>query len=477
MLPIVLAAVCFAPRLVVADADTRTLRRLDKALAEPSDKKAWFVRFEQQCPASDIPAWRRLQRRAASNSKQYGELSFALAYYGTDYAANLRRITRPSRLHNASYKAYMQEYGGPNHLDGGWEAEWTGWGQTWLPLNLLYLKHHDTASLQVWLDQAYDGCPAESSEDELSALWKRHKVDLLRAAGSSSPRAASLADALTYNCYSPRSIRTLLHETRVLARSEDGRVAAAAQRIAGQVQRHVKEVDDFDKNNKAERKKVGQAAPSLRRAFADCALPLAYDKGDLEELSVAISARPLGADELRGLSDADLILLRNVPFARHGYRFRNPKLLDYFSNKSWYRPNTDSDSAAERRCSRIENRNVNAIIAFQKRQRGDTSGAAMQGSGMGLPALMTAVSERNLGEGDLNGKTAWQLTLLRNTPYARHGFRFGSAKLTNYFRGKAWYRPDSSDQDVVSGRFNPFERRNIKFIADYQDANGLRDMP
>ncbi len=218
-------------------------------------------------------------------------------------------------------------------------------------------------------------------------------------------------------------------------------------------------------------------------AFAACqpkqrASDYAGLAADLDELSVAIRARRLTQDELFGLTDADLVILRNVPFARHGYRFRAPKLLDYFSNKSWYRPNTDSEGVAERRCSGVENRNVNASIAFQKRQRGSTSSAKMQGSDSpGLPALTTFVGERNLTESDLSGKTTWQLTILRNTPYARHGFRFGTPRLTNYFRGKAWYRPDSGDQDIVSGRFNDFERRNVKFAADYQDAHGLRDTP
>lgn len=477
MLPIVAALVCSLPSLHIVGQNTPVLQRLDKALAEPSDKKAWFVRFEQQCPPSDIGAWRRLQRNVAPNSKQYGELSFALAYYGKDYKANLLGVTRPYRFYNIGFDKYKQEYFGKKDYDYNWDKNWTGYGSTWFALNLLYLKHHDLTSLGFWLDQTLDGGPGEFNTDDLGSLWQRHKIDMLRAANGSPLRMHNLTDALLLDYYDPHGIRKLLRVTRALAHSQDLRVASAAQQLAERLQTHVKEVDDFDKAQKEDRKKVGQETSRPRRAFAACQ-PLTYDKADLDELSVAISGRRLTQDELFGLSDGDLVILRNVPFARRGYRLRAPRLLDYFSNKAWYRPNTDSEAVAERRCSGVENRNVNAIIAFQKRQRGSMGGAKMQGGDSpGLPALATAVGERNLTENDLNGKTSWQLTLLRNTPYARHGFRFGTPRLTNYFRGKAWYRPDSGNQDVVSGRFNDFERRNVKFAADYQDAHGLRDTP
>ena len=252
MLPVVLAALCFVRSPYAGSGDTAILTRLNKALDAPSDKKAWFVRFEQQCPPANIPVWQCLQRKSAPNSKQYGELSFALAYYRKDYNANLRRLTRPSRLHARDYAAYNKEY---HHSD--WEADWTGWGKTWLPLNLLYLKHHDLTSLGMWLEQGYDGAPAEWNDAELGELWKRHKVDMLKAADASSARVTNLTEALVYGDYDSRSVRKLLREMRGFSHSQDRRVREAAAQVAGQVQRHVKEVDDFDKGQKQHIGKVG----------------------------------------------------------------------------------------------------------------------------------------------------------------------------------------------------------------------------
>lgn len=57
-----------------------------------------------------------------------------------------------------------------------------------------------------------------------------------------------------------------------------------------------------------------------------------------------------------------------------------------------------------------------------------------------------------------------ELRLLRNEIYARHGYRFGSADLANYFRDEFWYQPDS-DPDINSKvRLTTIESVNVSLI-------------
>lgn len=216
--------------------DKQTLYRLDATLNPLSDKKAWFVKVERQLPPSQIPIWQRLQKQVPANSKHYAELSFMLAYYGVDYKANLRRIIRPYQLSKQSYERVKKEYPDTEF----WDIPWTGWGQTWWPLNLLYLKHHDLTSLGFWLDQKLDGAPAEWNDDELGGLWDRHRTEMLRASSGSDIRLNNLAGSLTYAyvggghlATDKKEERKLLAELSRLGHADDPRVASAARHIYG----------------------------------------------------------------------------------------------------------------------------------------------------------------------------------------------------------------------------------------------------
>ena len=54
----------------------------------------------------------------------------------------------------------------------------------------------------------------------------------------------------------------------------------------------------------------------------------------------AYSAEYLTADELKELTDDDLKIMRNYPYAVAGYDFSDKKLKDYFSKFLWYIPTT-----------------------------------------------------------------------------------------------------------------------------------------
>lgn len=75
---------------------------------------------------------------------------------------------------------------------------------------------------------------------------------------------------------------------------------------------------------------------------------------------------------------------------------------------------------------------------------------------------------RNLTNEDLEGLTQKECCLARNEIYARHGRIFVTAGISDYFRQQSWYEPTVSGDDFSDSSLNSFERRNIDFIAAYE---------
>jgi hypothetical protein len=73
--------------------------------------------------------------------------------------------------------------------------------------------------------------------------------------------------------------------------------------------------------------------------------------------------RLLNANDLTGLSNAELRIMRNEIYARHGYIFQSKDLRDYFSKKSWYIPlhRDVSDKLTD-----IEIKNINFLKKHEK---------------------------------------------------------------------------------------------------------------
>lgn len=89
-------------------------------------------------------------------------------------------------------------------------------------------------------------------------------------------------------------------------------------------------------------------------------------------------------------------------------------------------------------------------------------------TGAGIkPESMT----RYLTDGDLAGYDAFDLNIIRNEIYARHGRSFVKAIYRDYFRRQGWYSENSSYQ---GSWLSPIEKRNANFVAAYQSRYGLQ---
>lgn len=119
--------------------------------------------------------------------------------------------------------------------------------------------------------------------------------------------------------------------------------------------------------------------------------------------------------------------------------------------------------------------------------QGDSQAGAAQGSGQQADAYHYAQdyvipdsSSRYLTEEDLAGLTEEEIFLARNEIYARHGYIFNDAALSDYFNSKSWYQPTVSGEEFTEEYaaqvFNDCEIANISTMVLYEEAHGMNNI-
>lgn len=78
-------------------------------------------------------------------------------------------------------------------------------------------------------------------------------------------------------------------------------------------------------------------------------------------------------------------------------------------------------------------------------------------------------SSRYLSLTDLRGLSKDQLRLARNEIYARHGRKFQSQELQDYFNAKSWYRGTIEPDQFNEKMLNSYEKENIKLIKSMEE--------
>ncbi|OKH38500.1 hypothetical protein NIES2119_10650 [[Phormidium ambiguum] IAM M-71] len=86
----------------------------------------------------------------------------------------------------------------------------------------------------------------------------------------------------------------------------------------------------------------------------------------------------------------------------------------------------------------------------------------------------TWLSQRQVTDADLFDKNALELDVLRNSIYARYGRKFRSQELQEYFSSQSWYRSIYSPESFPDNLLTPLEQKNVVYILEYQERNGLR---
>jgi hypothetical protein len=75
---------------------------------------------------------------------------------------------------------------------------------------------------------------------------------------------------------------------------------------------------------------------------------------------------------------------------------------------------------------------------------------------------------RPVNVADLQGKNPWELDVMRNEIYARHGRRFARQDLQHYFDQQPWYRGQYDPQAFPTTLLTEVQKRNAVFIQQYQ---------
>ena len=154
---------------------------------------------------------------------------------------------------------------------------------------------------------------------------------------------------------------------------------------------------------------------------------------------------PLTERSLEHVSIADLRLLRNEVYARHGREFKNDWVRRRMEQEPWYHPRPDF---VESELSDVERANI-ALITRRE------------------AALHDELATRELTVPEVMGLPPDDARRLRNEVYARHGRRFRDAGLQRYFASFSWYRPNAGFRE---SDLNATERKNVDLIAQYESG-------
>jgi hypothetical protein len=98
---------------------------------------------------------------------------------------------------------------------------------------------------------------------------------------------------------------------------------------------------------------------------------------------------------------------------------------------------------------------------IESRQRLGPVAGAVTGSDS-LPPQMI----RLLDTSELRGKNSWELNVMRNEIYARHGRRFDNPALQSYFESKPWYRGVYAPTRFRDEWLSPVERANSVLLLE-----------
>lgn len=212
------------------------------------------------------------------------------------------------------------------------------------------------------------------------------------------------------------------------------------------------------------------------------------------------AARPLTDADLKGKSLRELSLMRNTIFARAGNPFRKAWLNDFFRQYSWYSPAktwnpkkiTKQDWANAKAIATFESKLPKAelkqrVAAVQARIDAKTATPEdhielrLLSARLGVwqskapppsdrsPLEDPRLLDQQLAITQLDNMSRRDLRLLRNLIYARHGYKFKSQLLQEYFWQFDWYK---ADPKFTSKRLTRVDWRNIKLIKSLEKKLG-----
>jgi hypothetical protein len=166
--------------------------------------------------------------------------------------------------------------------------------------------------------------------------------------------------------------------------------------------------------------------------------------------------RAFSPEQLGEHPAAEWTILRAEIEAIHGKRFDDqPWLQQYFEDRYWYKAVSNYNP---RSLSEVEWENIGTIEKEEKQQRHIAVS----------PGDMEHFENAELTESMLHGLSLYELRLLRNEFYARHGRRFRTEWIAQYFLEQPNFAYDPR-ADFSEPELSPIEKKNIGTIVRYEN--------
>ena len=122
--------------------------------------------------------------------------------------------------------------------------------------------------------------------------------------------------------------------------------------------------------------------------------------------------------------------------------------------------------------------NVNSdgkTVADEKEETSVTYESVIQSVNASNYYILADSDSRNLSESDIANLSEKEAQLARNEIFARHGRRFKTKEIQDYFDHQSWYTgkydPDDFDKKYTDV-LNNYEKHNVELIKSYEKENG-----
>ena len=177
-------------------------------------------------------------------------------------------------------------------------------------------------------------------------------------------------------------------------------------------------------------------------------------------------------DDVKDLSEKELVIAYNEIYARKGYIFEDNDLQLYFSGKNWYTPSMlpgSFNTTAE--LNEIEQDNYACLQQCVEKLKGVRFSAGNKYktcyntyTGYVCPTSDTT----KLSPYDLKYMNAEELMIARNEIYARHGYVYTLTDLREYFMNCSWYYPTVANGKLALIKLTTTEEYNVKLLQAFE---------
>lgn len=179
-------------------------------------------------------------------------------------------------------------------------------------------------------------------------------------------------------------------------------------------------------------------------------------------------SRYITEEDIGFMDSETLKLAKNEFYARHGRKFTTKSIQEYFDQQPWYNGTVEPEDFTDDVFNEYERANIDFIVAHE-------NAAAAESETLESDYLIEGGDSRYITEEDICFMDSETLELAKNEFYARHGRKFVTESIQEYFNQQPWYNGTVEPEDFTDEVFNEYERANIDFIVSYENAAGSGD--